>query len=381
MISKWICTMSGIALLAGMALPAGATSYPWTGSDMAGRRFSVEHEPRRVVIQDGRDILTLALLDRNDPFARVVAWNNLLARNDPAAWSALLKRWPQAEKISTMNFGDDGQVNLETVLTQRPDLLIAQLRSRAVLQQSGVLERLTQLHIPVVFIDMEQDPVRHTMDSVSLLGKILNREAEAAQYVDFYRSHLRALEQGVAKEKVRPRVFIEALAGKAGADACCFTHGTIGWGALVSAVGGRNVGSQILPGPTGTVAMEKVLALQPDVYVMTGSQWSTKGSMALPYGYGSTPARVAAAFPALEARTGFTALKAVAAQRVYGIYHQFYNHPYNIVALEWLAKDFYPQRFTALDPDLTYRQIVHQFTGLPALPIVTGTQAPGRQGV
>jgi iron complex transport system substrate-binding protein len=374
MASKWIGAACALALC--MALPAGATAYPWTGTDLAGRSVTLAHEPGRVVIQDGRDILTLALLDRSNPFARVVAWNNLLAKNDPTAWAALAKRWPQADKISAMNFGDDGQVNLEALLLQRPDLLIAQLRARSVLQQTGVLDRLAQLHIAVVFVDMEQDPVRHTMDSVRLLGKVLNRETEAGQYIAFYRAHLNAIEQGVARERRHPRVFVEALAGKAGLDACCFTHGATGWGALVTAAGGRNLGSELLPGATGTVAMEKLLALQPDVYVMTGSQWSTRGSQALPYGYGSTPARVAAAFGALEGRTGFAALNAAHTRRVYGIYHQFYNHPYNIVALEHLARDFYPARFGALDPDRTYDQIIRRFTTLPPLPVVTGSQAP-----
>jgi iron complex transport system substrate-binding protein len=377
MMKKWISTAACLLLTFGLPQVASATAYPWTGTDLAGRSVRIEHEPKRVVIQDGRDILTLALLDRSNPFSRVVAWNNLLAKNDPAAWRALEKRWPEAAKIPAMNFSDDGQVNTETLLSQHPDLLIAQLRSRNVLQQTGVLDRLQKLHIPVVFVDLEQEPVAHTMASVSLLGKILNHEREAGQYVDFYRKHLQVIQQGVAREPHRPLVFVEALAGKSGLDSCCFTHGAVGWGALVSAAGGNNLGSRLLPGPTGTVAMEKLLASQPEVYVMTGSQWDTRGSVALPYGYTSTPARVAAAFPGLQSRTGFAELNAVRGHRLYGIYHQFYNHPYNIVALELLARDFYPNRFRALNPDATYRQIVRQFTALPELPVMIGSAAPG----
>jgi iron complex transport system substrate-binding protein len=377
MMKKWIRTLACLTVVFAWSQAVYATVYPWTGTDLAGRQVTVAHEPKRVVIQDGRDILTLALLDRSNPFARVVAWNNLLAKNDPAAWRALEKRWPEAARIPAMNFSDDGQVNSETLLAQHPDLLIAQLRSRQVLQQTGVLERLQKLHVPVVFVDLEQDPVAHTMASVTLLGKILNHEREAGQYADFYRKHLQVIQQGLAHAPRRPLVFIEALAGTAGLDSCCFTHGPVGWGALVTAAGGNNLGARLLPGPTGTIAMEKLLATQPDVYVMTGSQWDTRGSVALPYGYGSNPARVAAAFPGLQSRTGFAQLNAVRSHRLYGIYHQFYNHPYNIVALEWLARDFYPSRFHSLNPDTTYRQIISQFTTLPALPVMTGSAAPG----
>jgi hypothetical protein len=53
---------------------------------------------------------------------------------------------------------------------------------------------------------------------------------------------------------------------------------------------------------------------------------------------------------ALLARTGVSNIPAVEAKRAYGIYHHFYNHPWNIVGMEYLAKDIYPQAFTASIP-------------------------------
>jgi iron complex transport system substrate-binding protein len=52
------------------------------------------------------------------------------------------------------------------------------------------------------------------------------------------------------------------------------------------------------------------------------------------------------------------------------VYHHFYNHPWNIVGMEYLAKDIYPQAFTTLNPDETYHDIVRRFTSLPDLPFV-----------
>jgi ABC-type Fe3+-hydroxamate transport system substrate-binding protein len=48
----------------------------------------------------------------------------------------------------------------------------------------------------------------------------------------------------------KPTVFIEPIAGNS--DNCCFTHGHNGWGALVEAVGGKNIGSALLPGTCAT---------------------------------------------------------------------------------------------------------------------------------
>lgn len=41
-----------------------ATQYPLTVTDLDGRQVTLAKEPQRIILQDGRDIMTLALLDR-----------------------------------------------------------------------------------------------------------------------------------------------------------------------------------------------------------------------------------------------------------------------------------------------------------------------------
>ncbi|MFM2480467.1 ABC transporter substrate-binding protein [Celerinatantimonas sp. YJH-8] len=349
------------------AWTAQATQYPLTVTDMAGRQVTIQSEPQHVVLQDGRNVLMLALLDRDNPFKRVVAWNNLLGLSDTGFWSRLLKQWPQASHILDMRYSDSGQINLEEVMTRSPQLMIAELRSKPALEQGGVIKMLDKLHIPVVFVDTSERPIKDAPASVELLGKILNKEAEGKAYADFYAQHLKQVHEGVAhalaKGAQRPSVFIEAHAGVRGGNDCCFTHNHFGWGQLVATAGGNNLGFQLLKGPTGVVAMEKVLQMQPDVYVMTGAQWKGRSkSIALPLGYDVSDSAIQSAFAELLARPGFKQLKASHEHRIFGAYHLFYNHPYNIVAIEALAKDFYPQQFAKLDPKATYQQILSQFT-------------------
>lgn len=371
---RWVVGLATLML----SWQASATSYPLTVTDLSGQSVTLSKEPKHIVVQDGRDILSLALLDRENPFARVVAWNNLLAKSDKSTWNILSRTWPDSQKILNMNFGDEGQVNLEQVIQKNPDLMIAQLRAKPALTQSGVLEQMKKLAIPVVFLDMEQDPVAHTRSSITLLGQVLNREAEAKAYVDFYDSHLKQIRQTVDPVGKKPTVFIEAKAGQSGTDGCCYTHGKAGWGTLVEAAGGVNVGSGLLPGAYGEIAIEKLLSVQPDVYVMTGSQWSTKGSVALPFGYNTSMERINQSFATLENRTGFQQLNAYKQGQIYGVYHQFYNHPYNIVAIEALARDFYPEQLKAIHPEKTYAEILSQFTRLPAETVILSAQAPAQ---
>ena len=338
-----------------------ATTYPLTVTDVDGQTITLQKEPQHIILQDGRDIMALALLDRNDPFKRVVAWNNLPKKQDTQTWALLKKTWPQAENIVDMGFNDQGQVNLESVLAKKPDMMIAQLRAKPALMQSGVLTTLKSLNIPVVFVDYELHPKENTVPGITLLGKVLNREAEAKAYTDFYQQHWQNLQKGIDQVKTKPTVFIEPIAGNS--DSCCFTHSHSGWGGLVEAVGGKNIGSALLPGNAGFVSLEKIIAMKPDVYIMTGSK--RPNSNVLPFGYGVQPQEVRATFQTLLQRTGLAQIAPVKQGRVYGVYHHFYNHPYNIIGMEILAKDLYPQQFADLKPVADFHTLVKTFTQLP----------------
>lgn len=353
-----------------------ATTYPVTLTDSDGKQVTLKKEPHRVVLQDGRDILTLALLDREDPFKRLVAWNNLVKKSDAPTWALLEKKWPEAKKIIDMGFSDKGEVNLESVVAEHPDLMIAQLRSKPSLTQGGVLEKMKQLGIPVLFIDTFENPVVDTPKSITTLGAALNRESEAKEYTDFYQQHYQAIISKTRAVTPQPTVFIEAKAGLGGLESCCFTHSHVGWGGMVEAVGAKNIGSGLLPGATGDISLEKVIAMKPDVYIVSGSQWASAKNAAVPFGYNVTQQQVDAAFRKMKSRPGFAQVSAVSNDRFYGLYHNFYNHPYNIVGLEYLAKFIYPQQFTALDPTNTWKEIVTRFTQVPLGEGVLGAQAP-----
>jgi len=365
-----------LATLLALSSSALATTYPVTITDSDGKQITLQQEPQRVVLQDGRDILTLALVDRDDPFHRLVAWNNLLKKSDAPTWELMEKKWPDAKKIIDMGFSDKGEVNLESVVAEHPDLMIAQLRSKPSLVQGGVLDKMKQLGIPVLFIDTFEHPVEDTPKSVTALGIALNRETEAKAYTDFYQQHYQAIVAKTRDVKPQPQVFIEAKAGLGGLESCCFTHAHVGWGAMVEAVGAKNIGSGLLPGATGDISLEKVIAMKPDVYIVSGSQWASKNNAAVPFGYNVTQAQVDKAFDNMKQRPGFAEVSAIKNDRFYGLYHNFYNHPYNIVGLEYLAKFIYPQQFTQLDPANTWKEIVTRFTKVPLGEGVLGAQAP-----
>ncbi len=121
-----------------------------------------------------------------------------------------------------MGFSDKGNVDLESVIARQPDLMIAELRARPALMESGVIDKLSALHVPVLFVDYEIDPAKDTAPSIDLLGKVLNRESQAKAFTDYYRQQLQTIRQKTAAITPKANVFVEALAGNS--DACCFLY-------------------------------------------------------------------------------------------------------------------------------------------------------------
>ncbi|MGO3908065.1 ABC transporter substrate-binding protein [Huaxiibacter chinensis] len=356
---------AGLAFLL-LPLLAQAGDWPVTVKDLDNRTVTIEHKPQRIILQDGRDIFALALLARDNPFANVVAWNNLPKKQDSETWNVLKRKWPDAEKILDMKFSDQGNVDLETVISRQPDLMIAQLRAKPSLVQTGVLAKLEALHIPVVFVDYELHPVENTLPSIALLGKVMGETDRAQAYIDFYQQRLDMIHQRLANLSKKPLVFIEPIAGVGGLDnGCCFTHARNGWGGLVEAAGGINIGSQLLPGATGTVSVEKIISMNPDYYLMTGSKRPGKGTAVIPFGYNVDPKEVQMAFNALLSRQGVSSIPAVVKGHTGAVYHHFYNNPYNIIAIEILSKTFYPEQFADVDPLADFHALIKQFTRIP----------------
>ena len=152
------------------------------------------------------------------------------------------EKWPGSKTIIDMGFSDQAEINLESVLAKQPDIMIAQLRAKPALEQTGVIEILKKLTIPVIFVDYELHPLGNTEKSVDLRGTVLNQESRAKEYTDYYHQQLKTLQQVTKAEKYSLTVFIEPIAGNS--ENCCFTHGHNGWGGLVEAVGGKNIGSE-----------------------------------------------------------------------------------------------------------------------------------------
>ena len=352
------------ALALGALMPGAASARQVT--DLAGRQVEVPDHPKRILLGEGRFVFAMALLDRADPTARVVGWQGELKQQDPYAWAQLTSTYPRAAKVPLIGKSSEDSVSPERIVDLQPDVAIFGLAGHGPGKNSPMVAALQAAGIPVVFIDFRQHPVQNTAASMKILGAAVDRQAESQAYVDFYEPRLKRVQDMVATvpPASRPRVFVELLAGVW--PSCCHTTGRGSLGDMVETAGGVNIAQDVVPGAIGDVSLEYLITHQPDVYVATGSR-SEPGRPGLLAGPGVAPATSRDSLAVLTARTGIAGLSAVQAGRAHGLWHAYYNSPYNILAIEALARWFHPREAAArgIDPDADLRTLYTDFLTAP----------------
>nr|WP_206057874.1 ABC transporter substrate-binding protein [Novacetimonas pomaceti] len=354
-----VMPLLGAPLLDGTCVAAGA--HAATITDMAGRTVEIPHDVHRIVLGEGRLIYALAPLEREHLFDRIVGWQGEFRTADTQSYDQYVARFPAAAKVALIGKTTADTISPEKVLDLRPDLAILTISGHGPGASSELVSQLQAAHVPVVFVDFRANPLHDTVPSMRILGTVLNRQAEAQDYITFYQSHLDRVTQAIAKVPMeqRPTVFIEMLAAMR--ESCCHTAGKGNMGAFIEAAGGRNIAAPLLPGYIGDIALEKVIASDPDIYIADGTKGPRAAGPGLRMGAEVSPDLARSSLRTVEERPGISTLRAVTGGHAHGLWHAFYDSPYNILAVEVMAKWFHPDLFADLDPDRTEKELYGRF--------------------
>ena len=357
--------LTGAALSVMLGL-FSAESLAVTVTDIAGRTVTVPDNVERIVLGEGRLFFALSLLEGQKPFDRIVGWQGDFRKLDPQTYAVYKAKFPQIDAIPLIGNTSADSISPEKVLTLNPQVAIFGLSGHGPGKESALVGQLQKAGVPVVFVDFRSSPLKNTLPSMELLGKVLNREKQAQDYIKFYQENIRRVTDVTQDipEQDKPKVFLELRASTA--DDCCRSAGNGNMGDFIDLAGGANIAKPLLPGPLGQVNLEKVIASQPDVYIASGGSAPQKAGDANPpasliLGAQVTPQQAQTSLTPLLKRKGISTLKAVEEGRSYGIWHNYYNSPYNVMAVQAFAKWFYPQKFADLDPEQTQKQMYQQF--------------------
>jgi len=353
--------LRGAAVLFGVlsiSFAAGAATL----TDVSGRTVTIPAKVERIVVGFGV-FPAFAAVEGPDSVKRMVAVGADLKERTPALYAALAQRLPALKEVPTLGAEDKGGLSAEQVLALKPDVAIfggggvGPVRPR----EGSLQARLEQAGVAVVYVDFRSHPLRNTVPSIRTIAKLIGREGEGERFVRYHEEQLRRVSDvvGTLPASQKPRLFMDMRAG--GVKECCGTPGKGNYGDFIAAAGAINVGAELHQDVLGSAKPEAIAAAQPQIYVAGGA--SAAGSaVGVQLGDHITgqEARTSLA-RTIAHRPGVTTLPAVQAGKVGAVWHNFYNHPFNVVAVQALARIAHPERFPGLDPDATQREMLRRF--------------------
>lgn len=330
-----------------------------TVTDIVGRKVTLNAPAKRVILGEGRSLLTLSLLHPN-PISIVTGWTGDFQKSGGNIYQEYLKQYPDMAKIPVIGATGKETVSGERIISLKPDLAIFGSGSHGPDAKSAdLIRQLEAAGIPIIFIDFRLHPFKNTVPSIELLGKVLGRQKQATEYLTLYKNSIAKISKRLAGKNIqRPKVYFEMIRGEA-----IGSPGKGNLGEFIDFAGGHNIGADILPGEVGTLNMEYVIRQQPDVYIASGI--ATPGQAGLVIGYGISPAETQQSLAKISAKSVLSPLKAIKDKKVYAMWHLFYDSPVNIVAMEAIAKWIHPDLFKDLNPEATLKTINEKFLAVP----------------
>ncbi|RMT86496.1 hypothetical protein ALP39_00788 [Pseudomonas marginalis pv. marginalis] len=364
------CHVFAALLFTGMLGLASATmAAPTTVTDLLGRKVQVNLPVQRVILGEGRQLYLLAALDTQNPIERIVGWRKDLIQSDPDTYNAYLRKFPGIANIPTFGGFEDGTFDIEQAISQRPDVIILNIEAQHATEDARYIEKLGALGIPVVYVDFRNQPMTNTEPTMRLFGQLFGKEQRAEDVIAFRNQQIRRVTDVIAAQQpARPTVFIERIGGYT--DDCCLSFGNENFGLFVEMAGGNNIAKGIIPTTFGQLNPEQVIVANPDQVVVTSANWEAfaPGGHWVGVGPGADMAQARRKLSWYTQRPAYAGIKAQQTQAFHAIWHQFYNSPYQFVAIQQLAKWFHPDLFADLDPEASFRELHERFLPVPYAP-------------
>ena len=233
-------------------------------------------------------------------------------------------------------------VDYEAVLSLDPDVVIEYVHKRP----DELQEHLPG--VPVVGLSFFDN--RLMKEEIQKLGYILDKEAEAEEYLEWYERHFNIIKDRIDKlsDDEKPRIYY-------GGHGNFYKTRTNGGRLLLGVVaGGRNIAAD-LPGGSVTVDPEWVIEQNPDAILVTA--WAgVQGAYAT-----DDPAKMKEVWDSVMNRPELANVAAVKNGKVFIGHYDLELTPSCVAALAYLAKQLHPDLFDDLDPRAIHQEYVDRF--------------------
>jgi iron complex transport system substrate-binding protein len=355
-------SVAAATLLSGIG--SAVAEQPITVIDMAGREVHLPALPKRIVLLEAHDLVTMSLL-HSDPASLVVGWAAVDRIDSEQLQNQLLNEHP----VTIVGKQTPGTVSLEGLISLAPDLIVTTAFMTPQGEADPLLQRLMELNIPVVFSDNSSNTlagqqVSNSSDlltaSMQMWGKLLGATEKADAFIAFVKGEMAGIATRIADE-APVTTYLEVQSTP---DDCCWAAGRKVWGELLGQAGG-----QPLPGVQAPwfekLSLEYLISTPHDVYIASGGGWASATRPAIGPGLDPEVARESLR-RLVAARAGFDHLTSVRSKRVYGIWTGLIsNLPLNVLFVAQTAKWLHPEKCADLDPAAILDTINRDFAAFP----------------
>lgn len=215
-------------------------SYPLTVTDSLEREITINKEPERIVSLSPLMTETVATLGGAE---------KLVGRTTFCDYPESIN--------SVQDIGDIYSLNVETIVSLKPDLILA---SDFISEE--LVNQFESLNIPVVIIYSGKN-LDEAYHGIELVASIINKSTEGEEIVASLKKQVGAIEDKVKVATTKPRVYYVVGFGPGGD----FTAGGNTFiGQLITLAGGENI-AESLDG--WAYSVEKVVAEDPDIILMS----------------------------------------------------------------------------------------------------------------
>lgn len=336
--------LAASALSCVLALPALAHD-PVQITDLDGRTVTLHDHPEKVALGFYyEDYLAVA---GPEGAAKLVSLSRApWAEWRPAQWAAYTAVFPNLETLPDFGNADDNTFSVEALIASKPDVAILSTWQTAAIGAAGV-KQIEDAGIAVVALDYNAQTLERHLLSTRVLGAVMGQPERAEQLAAMYEAKTKDTLDRIAKAGPSGKKIYVELAQK-GPDEIGNTYGKGMWAGVIDLVGGTNIAKGQIEN-WGPLSPEYVLASQPDVILLAGSEWKNKPHAVL-LGFGATEAEAQPKMAAYANRAGWADLPAVKTHEVYGIYHGGNRTLSDFVYARTIAKALYPAAFADVDP-------------------------------
>lgn len=318
----------GLAL-ALVAAHAHAGECPRSVPDATGQPVCIPARVERIVIACyGGAVQEIAVFKGGD---------RIVAQPGVGRFPQFARMYPRLGSLPDVGSFDN--VNLESLLAMRPDMVFAGVTAKV------ANDRIKAFGIPVFALGTGRQDLRAILEEFERVGTVLGEKATARDLVSYWRDRLAVIRNKIAGVETPKRVLY--LGGSGG------TENRQGWGdAFIAAAGGINVAHDLET--RSAVAAEQIRLLNPDVIVTSTNSGS----------------RTSAA--SIRTEPAYRQVKAVVSGSVHaapvGGFWWDRPSPEAILGILWLSRILYPERMKEVDLEQETRLFFAKFYGyaLPA---------------